>query len=114
MSDAQPAANYTGPAMTPGVGQEDPGKTLGLVGLILAFVANVIGLIVSIVAFRKSKKAGFNNGLAKGGIIVGIITTLGALIVTGVLIASSLALLSACGDLGPGVHQVGGTTVTCG
>lgn len=52
-----------------------PGKTLGIVGLILAIVANVVGLIISIIAFRQSKAAGFNNGLAKAGIIVGIITT---------------------------------------
>ncbi len=56
--------------------RQDPGKTLGIVGLVLSIVASFIGLIISIVAFNQSKKAGFNNGLAKAGIIVGIITTL--------------------------------------
>ena len=56
--------------------QQDPGRTLGIVGLILAIVGSFVGLIISIIAFNQSKKAGFNNGLAKAGIIVGIITTL--------------------------------------
>lgn len=105
------AANQ--PMAQTGAVQEDPGKTLGMVGLVLAIVANLVGLIVSIVAFRKSKAAGFNNGLAKAGIIVGAITTAGALIATVVIIVSTVSLLGACADLGPGVHQVGGTTLTC-
>ena len=37
---------------------EDPGKTLGIVGLVLSFFTAIIGVIISIVALRKSKKAG--------------------------------------------------------
>ncbi|HEY5785073.1 MAG TPA: hypothetical protein VIT65_09875, partial [Microlunatus sp.] len=40
---------------------EDPGKTLGIIGLVLSFFTAIIGLIISIVALRKSKKAGFKN-----------------------------------------------------
>lgn len=58
----------------------DPGRTLAIAGLILAVFLNVIGLVVSIVARRKSKNAGFENGLATAGIIVGSITTMGAII----------------------------------
>ncbi|MET1006190.1 MAG: DUF4190 domain-containing protein [Propionibacteriaceae bacterium] len=54
---------------------EDPGRTLGIVGLVLAIVASLIGLIISIVAYRKSKAAGFKNGVALAGIIIGCITT---------------------------------------
>ncbi|HEY9294257.1 MAG TPA: hypothetical protein VIP98_23490 [Microlunatus sp.] len=114
MSDAQtPMSNV---AATPAAGmapQEDPGRTLGIVGLVLSIVANWVGLIVSIVAFKKSKNAGFQNGLAKAGIIVGCITT--ALAVIGAVIAIVLAvnLGSTCSDLGPGVHQVGSGVVTC-
>ena len=52
-----------------------PGKTLGLVGLILAIVAPIVGIIVSAVALSQSKKAGFENKLAKIGLIVGIVLT---------------------------------------
>ena len=65
-------ANYqAAPAPT----AEDPGKTLGIVGLVLAIVAPVIGIIVSAIARSQSKKAGFENQLAKIGIIVGIVLT---------------------------------------
>ena len=52
-----------------------PGKTLGIVGLILAIVAPVVGIIVSAVALSQSKNAGFENKLAKIGLIVGIVLT---------------------------------------
>lgn len=61
-----------------------PGKTLGLVGLILAIVAPLIGLILSIVARKQSKEAGFPNQLAKIGVIIGAILT--ALYVIGIII----------------------------
>ena len=115
MSDS----NYPTPAMpnnmTPAVRptSEDPGRVMGIVGLVLSIVASWIGLIVSIVAFRKSKSAGFTNMIAKVGIIVGCITT--ALAVVGAIVAFSLggSLISKCSDLGPGVHEVNGVTYTC-
>ncbi len=54
---------------------EDPGRTLGIVGLVLAIVASLIGLIISVIAYRKSKAAGFRNGIALAGIVVGVVTT---------------------------------------
>lgn len=55
---------------------EDPGKTLGIVGLVLAIVVPVVGIIVSIIAMNTSKKAGFENKLGKIGLIVGIVLTI--------------------------------------
>ena len=52
-----------------------PGKTLGIVGLVLAILAPVVGIIVSAIAMSQSKKAGAENKLAKIGIIVGIVLT---------------------------------------
>ena len=54
---------------------EDPGKTLGIVGLVLAILAPVIGIIVSAIARSQSQKAGFQNQFAKIGLIVGIVLT---------------------------------------
>lgn len=93
---------------------EDPGRTLGIIGLVLSFFTALIGLIISIVAYRKSKKAGFKNTPALLGIIVGIVTTVVGLIVGAVAIIGLVALLSQCAQLGPGVHEVNGVTVTCG
>jgi hypothetical protein len=67
-------ANYE--ATTPSPTTADfPGKTLGIVGLVLAILAPVVGIIVSAIALSQSKKAGFENKLAKIGLIVGIVLT---------------------------------------
>ena len=92
---------------------EDPGRTLGIIGLVLSFFTAVIGLIISIVALRKSKKAGFKNTPALIGIIVGVLSTVVALIIGIVSVIAVTAVLSQCAELGPGVHEVNGTTITC-
>lgn len=97
---AQPPADY-------------PGKTLGLVGLILAIVAPLIGLIVSLIARSQSKAVGMPNGKAKAGIIVGLVLTVIGLIVGGIAGFGAFQLISQCADLGPGAHQVNGVTITC-
>ncbi|MGA1836241.1 septum formation family protein [Herbiconiux sp. 11R-BC] len=86
------ALPVAGPDAYPGPGQgwagpppqapaDFPGKTLGIVGLIVAIFANVIGLILSIVALNQSKKAGFRNGPALAGVIVGsVLTGIGVLV----------------------------------
>ncbi len=53
----------------------DPGNTLGLVGLILAIIpcTSTIGLVLSIVAYIISRRAGFQNSKALAGIIIGIV-----------------------------------------
>jgi hypothetical protein len=92
-----------------------PGKTLGIVGLILAFLAAPIGFIISLVARGQSKKAGVPNGPATAGIIIGLILTLIWIVVVVVSIVTGAALLNACAGLEPGVYQTdGGGTLTCG
>ncbi len=53
----------------------DPGKTLGLVGMILAIIpcTYLIGLILSVVAWVQSNKVGIRNQQALIGIIVGAV-----------------------------------------
>ena len=68
-----------------------PGKTLGLVGLILAIVAPLIGIIVSAVALSQSKKAGYENKLAKIGLIVGIVLTVLIVVLYVVIFATALS-----------------------
>jgi heme/copper-type cytochrome/quinol oxidase subunit 2 len=97
---AQPAASY-------------PGKVLGIVGLIVAIFFNVIGLIISIIAFVQSKRAGFKNTPALVGIIIGIITTIGAIIFTILMVTVFSTLIGACAELGSGTHYVDGVTYTC-
>ena len=47
-----------------------PGKTLGIVGLILAFFCSIVGLVLSIIAYSQSKQVGIKNNIALAGIIV--------------------------------------------
>ena len=90
-----------------------PGKTHGIIGLVLSIFTTIVGLIVSIVALRQSKKAGFKNTPALIGIIIGIITTVIAIIITIVTIVAAMALLNQCGQLGSGIHDINGVTITC-
>lgn len=96
------------------VGDAAAGKTLGIVGLVLAFVAAPLGLILSIVALSQSKKAGVKNTPAKVGVILSIIFIVLAIIITIAAIAIGAAAFNeACASLGSGVHTDGTTTITC-
>jgi hypothetical protein len=94
-----------------------PGKTLGIVGLILAFLLPLIGFIVSLVARSQSKKAGVSNGPATAGIIIGLVLTLFYVILFVVLGVTAAtvggAIAEVCAELGSGTHEVNGVTYTC-
>lgn len=74
---SQPTPPVAAPAPTnlaPTPAAEDPGKVLGIVGLVFTFIGlSLVGLILSIVARSKSKKAGFHNTVALVGIIINAI-----------------------------------------
>jgi hypothetical protein len=108
MSEPMPAA---GSAPAPA----SDGKTLGIVGLILAFFVSLVGLIVSLIAKSQSKKAGVPNGPATAGIVLSIIFLVIQLIVLIVFIAGGAALFGQCAEYGPGVYELdNGVTLTCG
>ncbi|UKJ62859.1 DUF4190 domain-containing protein [Cellulosimicrobium cellulans] len=73
---------------------EDPGKTLGIVGFVLAFVFAIAGIVVSAIARKKSKEAGFDNQLAKWGLILSIIFTVLGVIGTIIYIVAIAALVA--------------------
>ncbi len=91
-----------------------PGKTLGIVALVFAFLSSPIGFILGLVAKSQSKKAGVSNTPATAAIVLGLIGTIIIAIIIGVSVAGAGALLGQCADLGPGVHEAGGVTITCG
>jgi hypothetical protein len=76
---------------TPQPAAADPGNTLGIVGLILAIIpcTTTIGLVLSIVAFIISRRAGFQNGKALAGIIIGA-----AYIVVGLILQLTMGLMT--------------------
>lgn len=86
------------PTPQPGPAPVSDGKTLGIVGLVLAFVFSLAGLIVSIIASNQSKAAGVENGPAKAGIILSIIFLVLGVIGT-ILYVAFFASLFAAGGL---------------
>ena len=85
------------PAPQPAPAGDFPGKTLGIVGLVLSILGvfsygglAIVGLILSIVAQNQSKAAGVPNQPAKIGIIVAII----ALVIGVILLIVTIALFA--------------------
>jgi NO-binding membrane sensor protein with MHYT domain len=101
------------PALTPA--PSIPGRTLGIVGFVFSFVTpfNVAGLVISIVALVKSRRAGHRNGFALAGMIIAI----AGLLFTGVALANIvpplIGAVHTCERLGNGVHVIGKSTYTC-
>ncbi|WP_348003756.1 hypothetical protein [Pseudolysinimonas sp.] len=90
------------------------GKTLGIVGLVLAFVFSIAGLIVSLIARGQSKRAGVENTPATVGIVISILGIIAYVIIGILLVLGFLALIAACQSLGTGIHDYNGATITCG
>ena len=90
-----------------------PGKTLGIVALILAFFFQLIALILGFVARSQSKKAGVKNTPATIAIVLSIIFGIGWIIGITVAIITGVALFNQCAELGNGIHEIDGVTYTC-
>ena len=121
MSEPTPAP--AAPAAPPAPAAGDfPGKTLGIVGLVLAFLFSLAGLIVSIIARGQSKAAGVKNTPATVGLVLSIIFLVFQIIwivvlIIGAVTAATLGgayLQEICAQLGTGVWEVDGVTYTCG
>lgn len=96
-----------------------PGKTLGIVGLIVSFFASVVGIIISAIALKQSKDAGFKNTPAKVGAILGIIfavltivTVVGGIVFAGLAVGTAIS--EVCEGQPIGTELTDGTTTdTC-
>ena len=105
----------------------NPGKTLGIVGLVLGVVGFVVlflgpiaGLIVSIIGLTKSKKAGQKNGFALAGIIVSAVALLANIVAVIVLVSfaatfggTALELLEHCEANPTGTVEFQGQQISC-
>jgi hypothetical protein len=94
-----------------------PGKTLGIVALVLSLLGglSVIGIILGFVARAQSKAAGFPNTPAKIAIIIGFIVV--GLATIGIILFFVVAgsLVDYCAGVEPGTYQLeDGRTITCG
>ncbi|PZR54961.1 hypothetical protein DNL40_00745 [Xylanimonas oleitrophica] len=93
----------------------DPGRGLGIAGFVLALLGplTVVGLVVSIVALIRSRKAGRGNGFAVAGIVLGAIGTVLLAVAAFAFVVGLNQYTEMCNDLGPGTHQVDGISVYC-
>ncbi len=82
------------PAPAPGPAPVADGKTLGIVGLVLAFVFPLAGIIVSVIAKNQSKAAGVENTPAKIGLILSIIFLILGIIIGIIYGIAAVALVS--------------------
>jgi preprotein translocase subunit SecG len=117
---AQPSHAPAPPApYGPPAGDVVPGKTLGIVALVVVFFFSLVGLILGYVARSQSKKAGVPNTPAKIAIILGWIFLVLSIIIAVVTIvvlvnAGAGALAELCEDMPPGTYDLTtGGTVTC-
>jgi len=109
------AAPAYDPSGAPAPGAPVPGKTLGIVAFVLSFFAQLFGLILGIVAFVQSKKAGVKNTWALAAIIISSVLMVLSIVLAVVIFTSVLgAADAACDELGPGIWQLtDGSTITC-
>jgi hypothetical protein len=123
---AAPPVNQYQQGGQQGYGQQPatvPGKTLGIVGMIISivsffivpFIGHIAGIIVSAIARSQSKKAGVEkNTPATVGIVLGVIGVVLSIIGIIIFVVVIAAVVGQCGDLGPGTHVIDGVTYTCG
>jgi len=92
-----------------------PGRGLGIAGFVLSLfvVANVVGLILSIVALIQSKRAGRPNGFALAGIIIASVGVVLTILVVALTVPAIVDAANTCVRLGDGVHVIGNSTYTC-
>jgi uncharacterized protein with PQ loop repeat len=112
-----PPAPAGGPAYGAPAAGPIPGRTLGIVALIVAFFANLIGLILGIVALVQSRNAGHKNLPAVWAIIVGgVLMLITAIIIIAVSVTAFNEVARLCAEYGTGTHEINGVTVTlnCG
>lgn len=104
--------------MTPPVAPDasrDPYRVFGIVGFVLSLIAllNIAGLIISIIAWVRSRRAGFRNRFALLGTAIGSIGVLATVVIGGVAASALVDAAQTCARLGTGVHVIGSSTYTC-
>lgn len=101
--------------VVPAPGGADPFRVFGIVGFVLSLFAilNFAGLIISIVALIRSKRAGFRNRFALAGVVIAGIGVLATLIIVAIAAGALVDAAQTCARLGDGVHVIGNATYSC-
>lgn len=94
---------------------DSSGNGVAIAGLALALlpIANIVGLILSIIGLRAARRENRSQAIGIIGVVVSSMTILGSLIATVVLIVVLSFTVAQCAALGPGTHYVDGVNYTC-
>ncbi|WP_449282411.1 hypothetical protein [Leucobacter sp.] len=93
-----------------------PGKTLGIVALVLAVIAPLIGVILGIIASMQSRQAGAKNKPATVAMILGLVLTLlGMLIAWWVFgqAAQGIDAAQVCAQDPTAIVEIAGQAINC-
>ncbi|MDQ7877438.1 hypothetical protein Q9R08_05550 [Microbacterium sp. QXD-8] len=96
-------------------GGSDPFRVFGIVGFVLSLFAilNFAGLVISIIALVRSRRAGFRNRFALAGVVVAGLGVLLTLVIVAVAGGALVDAAQTCARLGDGVHTIGNATYSC-
>ncbi|WP_405372541.1 MULTISPECIES: DUF4190 domain-containing protein [unclassified Microbacterium] len=113
--EAQAYPNAPQYAPQPVSGGPVPGRTMGIIALILAIIpfTQLIGLILGIVALVQSRKAGQKNGLAIAAIIVSVVLMILGIILFIALIWPPIAAGMTCASDPTAIVNLYGVDVDC-
>ena len=84
-----------------------PGKTLGIVAIVIAIFFSVIGLTLGFVARSQSRRAGFKNTPATIAIVLGFVFIALTIVVIVVVGAQIAAIAELCAEVGSGCQMNG-------
>ncbi len=63
------------------------GRVAGVLALVLAFILPLAGIVVGAIALTQARAGGYTNGLAKAGLVTGIVlTVLGVLVIVALIV----------------------------
>lgn len=109
---AQQPVSFAQTAMTnaQSVPVQEPGADLSISGMVFAFFMPPLGLVLSILGLRKSKRAGIRNRRAFVAMIISSVTTAFSIGILTFFISTLVTMSQRCGELGPGTHYIDATT----
>lgn len=93
--------------------EKDPGKVLGIVAVVVSLGAGIIGIVLGVLAYRRSRAASFTGGFGMAAMILGTITTV-LLVLQLTLLSNGWGVGGACDGREPGIHELdNGTKISC-
>jgi len=101
----------------PPAGQpEDPFKVFGIVGFVLSFFAflNFAGLVISVIALVRSRRAGYRNRFALAGTVIAGLGVFVTIVIVCLAVGMLIDAAQTCAELGYGVHTIRAATYSCG